>query len=239
MGGQAMDSGCGKITLQGEEIPYLLVRVQSRKRLSLLVDGQGRLQVRTPLRATVRQTEQFIRDNAPWVLQRLAHVQQTNAAKPALQEGSLLPFLDGAVQLRYGAEQIRSCFQVGDQLWVADRHRDQPELTELLERWYRKEARRYLPIRLEAWSARMGMTIARLSIRSQKSRWGSCSSKKTISLNWRLICLPTQVGDYVMVHELSHLRHMNHSPEFWTLVASYLPDYVACRRQLRLFLSPW
>lgn len=239
MSGQAMDSGCGRITLQGKEIPYRLVRVRSRKRLSLLVDRQGMLQVRTPWRVTLRQTEQFIGDHAAWILQRLADVQQTHAAKPTLQEGCCLPFLDGSLQLRYGAEQIRACFQEGNQLWVADRYRDQPELTERLEQWYLGEARRYLPVRLDGWSARMGMTFARLSIRSQKSRWGSCSSNKTISLNWRLICLPTQVGDYVMVHELSHLRHMNHSPAFWTLVASYLPDYVARRRQLRLFLSPW
>ncbi len=234
-----MDSRQGLITLQGKELPYQLVRVRSRKRVSLLVNGEGLLQVRTPWRTPLRQVEQLVCDHETWILQQLSQVQQTNAAQSTLPEGHPLPLLDGFVQLRYGTEQIRPIIREDNQLWVAARYQERSVLTALLEQWYRAEARRYLPLRLQLWSDQMQIPYARLTVRSQKSRWGSCSSRKTISLNWRLVCLPVRVGDYVMVHELSHLRHMNHSPDFWGLVARYLPEYVACRQQLRLFLSPW
>ncbi len=238
MNGTAIASGQGEIVLQGEPFPYLLVRVRSRKRMSLRVDGQG-IQVRIPWRGTLRQAEQFLSDHAAWIRQQLHRVQQASIEKRALQEGNRLPFLDGFLQLRYGTGQIRPLFQEGEQLWVADRLHGVPELVDLLEGWYRQQALPHLSARLAVWSAEMGAPFARLTIRSQKSRWGSCSARKNISLNWRLMCLPIRVGDYVMVHELCHLRHMNHSPEFWAMVASFIPEHLACRRQLRLFSSPW
>ncbi|CAK0762980.1 DUF45 domain-containing protein [uncultured Gammaproteobacteria bacterium] len=225
----------GMVLLCGEEVPYLLVRVRSRRRLSVQVDGQGMLQVRIPWRVTVSQAEQFLGEQAAWIVQQRALAQQ----KPVLQEGAMLPLLDGAVRLHYGAAQIRPLVQEGEQLWVADRCRERSVLAGLLEQWYRYQALQYLPTRLETWSAKMEISFARLVIRSQKSRWGSCSTRQTISLNWRLMCLPIRVGDYVMVHELCHLRHMNHSPDFWAMVARFVPDYLACRQQLRLFSSPW
>ncbi|MBF0460432.1 MAG: M48 family metallopeptidase [Magnetococcales bacterium] len=238
MGGVVTAAGSGVVTWQGETISYLLVRMRSRKRMSLRVDEQGVLQVRVPWRVTVGQAEQFVGEHAPWILQQL-QMRQTRTGKPALQEGGMLPFLDGFLHLHYGTEQIRPLFREGDRLWVAERYRTLPTLTDLLEQWYRRQAHPYLSARLETWSTLMGVPFVRLTVRSQKSRWGSCSARKTISLNWRLMCLPTRLGDYVLVHELCHLRHMNHSPEFWAMVARFVPDYLTCRRQLRLFSSPW
>ncbi|MEO5353059.1 MAG: M48 family metallopeptidase [Magnetococcus sp. XQGC-1] len=239
MSGTVTESGRGVVALHGEEVPYLLVRVRSRKRMSVRVDERGMVQVRIPWRVTVHQTEQFVCDHATWLLGQIRQAQQNKAAQSTLPEGKQLPFLDGHVQLRYGAGQIRPLFQEGEQLWVAERYREQPALTEVLEEWYRQQANHYLPVRLDGLSARMGLSCKGVTIRNQKSRWGSCSARKTISLNWRLICMPTRVGDYVMVHELSHLRHMNHSPAFWSLVASFIPEYLACRRALRQFSPPW
>ncbi|MEO5364693.1 MAG: M48 family metallopeptidase [Magnetococcus sp. DMHC-8] len=236
--GASMDSRQGLIVLQGEEIPYLLVRMRRRKRMSLRVDGQG-LQVRIPWRGGLRQAEQFMTDHAVWILQQLRQAQQAAAAQPGLQEGTRLPFLDGFLQLCFGAGQIRPLVREGEQLWVAAHHRDRSVLTGLLEEWYRQQALLHLPARLAGWSTALDAPFARLTIRSQKSRWGSCSSRKTISLNWRLMCLSTHLGDYVMVHELCHLRYMNHSPAFWAMVARFIPDHLVCRRQLRLFSSPW
>ncbi|MEO5339620.1 MAG: M48 family metallopeptidase [Magnetococcus sp. MYC-9] len=233
-----MASGQGVILLQGREVSYLLVRVRSRKRLGLLLDGQGVLQVRVPWRATQRQAEQFLQAHAPWVLQQLATGEEKRE-RPPLQMGDRLPFLDDTLQLQHGTGQIRPLFREGDRLWVAEGYGSPAELIGLLESWYRQQAHGYLPDRLQSWASRMGLSFARLSIRSQRSRWGSCSSKKSINLNWRLMCLPSWVADYVMVHELCHLSHMNHSPEFWALLARFLPHYPECRRQLRLFSPPW
>lgn len=239
MSSMATGSGRGVVTLHGEEIPYLLVRVRSRKRMSVRVDGQGVVEARIPWRVTVHQTEQFMGEHAAWIVGQVQQARQLQADRSVVQEGSLLPYLDGFLRLRLGVGQIRPLFQEGDQLWVAERHRNLPTLTGLLEAWYRQQARHHLPLRLQEWSVRMGVSCVGVSIRNQKSRWGSCSSRRQISLNWRLICLPTGVGDYVMVHELSHLRHMDHSPAFWSLVASFVPEYADCRKALRAFSLPW
>lgn len=96
----------------------------------------------------------------------------------------------------------------------------------------RHRAVQELPVRVFAMAARFGLTVARVSIRSQRSRWGSCSHRAHISLNWRLIAMPDAVRDYIIVHELMHLKRMDHSPAFWKLVAAACPGYRDARRWL-------
>ena len=99
------------------------------------------------------------------------------------------------------------------------------------EAWAR--ARRELPPRLLSLAADLGLSVAKVSVRNQKWRWGSCSRSGHICLNWRLVDMPDWVRDYVMVHELMHLRRMDHSRRFWKLVASACPDYQRARAWLR------
>jgi len=101
------------------------------------------------------------------------------------------------------------------------------------ERAQRDRANVDLPARLLELAARHGLAVSRISIRNQKWRWGSCSRRAHICLNWRLIDMPHSVRDYVMIHELMHLKRMDHSPRFWKLVAQACPDYQHARRWLR------
>jgi predicted metal-dependent hydrolase len=102
-----------------------------------------------------------------------------------------------------------------------------------LGRWLMTQAREHLPLRLRAVSERTGLHCQRVSIRRQRSRWGSCSRRKTISLNAKLLFLSPSLADYILVHELCHLAEMNHSRRFWALVAKHCPDYRHANRQLR------
>lgn len=97
----------------------------------------------------------------------------------------------------------------------------------------RRTAERELPARLLELAAAHGLTVGRVSIRNQRSRWGSCSSTGTITLNWRLVRMPPGVRDYVMLHELMHLREANHSKRFWRLVASVCPGHAEARAWLK------
>ncbi|MBF0185585.1 MAG: M48 family metallopeptidase [Magnetococcales bacterium] len=160
-------------------------------------------------------------------------------AGQSLCAGDWLPYLDGRLQLLCSGDQLKPIVVRGQRLWIAERHCRATAWQPLLEQWFRRQAALYLPIRLSAWSARMGVDFQRLTIRNPRRRWGSCSVQGSINLNWRLIWLPVRLGDYVLVHELSHLRHMDHSPAFWQLVANYVPDYRECRRQLRQIVLPW
>lgn len=102
-----------------------------------------------------------------------------------------------------------------------------------LEAPYRQAAKEYIPKRAEYYAAQLGVSYNRITIRDQKTRWGSCSGKGNLSFNWRLILAPPKILDYVVVHELCHRREMNHSPRFWALVESILPDYKQSRKWLK------
>src|SRR3989442_391977 len=102
-----------------------------------------------------------------------------------------------------------------------------------VERQLRDRAKRELPSRLCEVAAKHGLAVARVSVRNQRRRWGSCSRSGHICLNWRLIQMPDTVRDYVIVHELMHLKRMDHSPRFWKLVSNACPDFNAARAWLR------
>lgn len=102
-----------------------------------------------------------------------------------------------------------------------------------LEKRYRKAAKEYIPQRVAHYQQFTGGAYERIVIRDQKTRWGSCSSNKTLSFNYRLMLAPPQILDYVVVHELCHLKHMNHSREFWAAVEEVMPDYKIYRKWLR------
>jgi len=103
-----------------------------------------------------------------------------------------------------------------------------------LEERYRALARDYIEQRVAYYAAKTGGKYSSISIRSQKTRWGSCSSRGTLSFNWRLILAPPVILDYVVVHELCHLKHMNHSSDFWNTVAEFMPDYKIRKKWLKL-----
>jgi len=99
----------------------------------------------------------------------------------------------------------------------------------------RAEAARQLPVRLLELAKAFGLDVARVSVRNQRWRWGSCSRKGLICLNWRLVTMPDWVRDYVLIHELMHLKRLDHSPKFWKLVAAACPNYQEARAWLRTY----
>jgi predicted metal-dependent hydrolase len=103
----------------------------------------------------------------------------------------------------------------------------------LLEKRYRKSAADYFTLRVQHYESIMGVQHKKIVIRDQKTRWGSCSTTGTLSFNWRLMLAPSEVIDYVVVHELCHFRHMDHSKDFWACVESVMPDYRTHKQWLR------
>lgn len=101
------------------------------------------------------------------------------------------------------------------------------------EQWLRTEGAERFQQKTAFWAARMKVTYGRITIRDQKTRWGSCSSRGNLNFNWRLLLMPERVMDYVIVHELAHRREMNHSAAFWQIVETYLPDYRERRQWLK------
>jgi hypothetical protein len=156
---------------------------------------------------------------------------------------------DGSLRVtvpRWGSRREASAFVERERAWIAkqrqrlerdgvarDDEATKPWADPNISREARDRAKRNLPVRLLALAREEGLTVRKVSVRNQKSRWGSCSPNGHICLNWRLVLLPDAVRDYVLVHELMHLRRMDHSPAFWKLVARACPDYQAHRAFLR------
>jgi predicted metal-dependent hydrolase len=143
---------------------------------------------------------------------------------------------------RWGSKREAAAFVERERAWIekqrrrADQERAQPKppsISPEVERDLRRRAKLELPLRLFELAANHRLTVARVSIRNQRWRWGSCSRAGHISLNWRLMTMPDWVRDYIIVHELMHLKRMDHSPRFWALVAKAFPRYQEARRWLR------
>ncbi|HEX4364210.1 MAG TPA: SprT family zinc-dependent metalloprotease, partial [Solirubrobacteraceae bacterium] len=143
--------------------------------------------------------------------------------------GATLPYLGGRLELISEAGRTRA-HRSGDTLRVPA----EPELASVaIERWYRRAAAKEIAPRLDVAAQTLGTTYSALSIRGQRTRWGSCSARGAMSFNWRLLLAPEAVLDYVVWHEACHLRVMDHSPVFWALVRRHCPGYEEQRRWLR------
>ena len=225
------------------EIPYLFKRVPRRRRVHIVVNDDATIEVRAPWRFGLPRAREALRENSRWVVETLQSVQERLARRPRLVTGARLPLLDESLRLdvRITAQldlfsdslPLRSrAERRGATLRVSAGSLGDEELRALIERWYRGEAATHLASRVEHYAPRLGVRPSRVSVRAQRSRWGSCSGKGTVSLNWRLMMVPGELVDYVVVHELCHLRHMNHSPQFWAMVGDTIPDFRQRRRRL-------
>ena len=139
---------------------------------------------------------------------------------------------------RWGSKREASAFVASQQAWIQrqlQRVADAPSVPgrAVLDRAAWQRAKRELPPRLLELAARHGLAVSHVSVRNQRWRWGSCSPEGHICLNWRLVTMPDWVRDYVLIHELMHLKRMDHSPKFWKLVAAACPHYEAARAWLR------
>lgn len=226
------------IHLDGRGVPYTL-RVSARARvLRFVIRPERGLEVVAPRGTSQARIEQALRDKARWILSTLDRVERETAAAapPPLVDGLVLPFAGRALTLRLQTGAPAGRFRArlaGDILTLTLADTAQETIRAALTRWYRHEARTLFAERLDLWNATYRYAYGRVSIKEQKSRWGSCSRQGNLNFNWRLLLAPLPVLDYVVIHELCHLKELNHSARFWQLVAVTCPAYAAHRRWLR------
>ena len=220
-----------RIALAGRDVPYILRRSQ-RRTIGLTIDQRG-LRVGAPVRATLGDIEALIHQHGQWVLDKLDVWQQRPTAAPlAIRDGLVLPFLGGQLVVRLAVGANRA-------LWSGDGRQLSLALAPgsdgrvVLERALRDKARRLFRERLALFAPQLGVPMPSLSLSSARTRWGSCSALGNIRLNWRLIFFPQPLVDYVVIHELAHLKEMNHSPKFWSVVEQLCPDWQVRRRDLK------
>ncbi|MFH1034602.1 MAG: SprT family zinc-dependent metalloprotease [Pseudomonadota bacterium] len=236
------------VNYQGREIAFRLL-FSRRRGLGLCLDPEVGLVVRAPLGMDPARVDDLVLAKAPWVLKHLESLARRGLPPPprAYHGGEVFAFqgrdlvlevLAGGRGGRARVEHLRERLVVvlGQELGEQARPL---AVRRALGLWYRRQAALLLPPRAVFFARALGLaTPPPVLVRDQKRRWGSCNAKGELRLNWRLVMAPPELYDYVAAHEACHLRVPDHSPSFWGLLASLVPDCRARRRRLNQ-LGPW
>ena len=196
---------------------YRIRRSDRARRVRVSVDHDGMVEVVLPPRSPERHAAEAVRRLAPWIERRKAAV--ARAVAEVAREPGTLPYLGETLRLVPEPGRTR-VHRRGDALLVPA-----GDPREALERWYRRQAKTEIAVRLDAATARYGTSYTGLTIRGQRTRWASRSSSGGMSFNWRLLLAPPEILDYVVEHEVAHIEVMDHSPRFWRLLASRSPQW--------------
>jgi predicted metal-dependent hydrolase len=201
---------------------------RARRLIVKVHPSTGEVSVVAPSQRALDRALDFAQGEAPWIARQLARVPTPIALRP----GAHVPFQgrDHAILKREGGRG--PVVHDADAATITVGGRDEHAQRRLID-YLKHEARRVLEERSHDYAARIDARVRRVSVRDTASRWGSCSVKKTISYSWRLILAPPFVADYVVAHEVAHLRELNHGPRFWRLVRSLVPDIEAPQAWLR------
>jgi predicted metal-dependent hydrolase len=200
-----------------EEIPYRVRRVARARRVKVRVDPQHGVEVILPPRTPLRVAGAAVAELTPWIEGQLAELSR---ARERVGRDGTLPYLDERLVAVPEAGRVRA-HRRGATLLIPTGDAALPAI----ERWYRRAARAEISGRLDAACALLGTPYAGLTIRNQRTRWASCASGGAMSFNWRLLLGPGHVLDYVVWHEVCHLRIADHSPAFWALLEKHCPAW--------------
>ncbi|MDD1703423.1 MAG: M48 family metallopeptidase [Methanoregula sp.] len=206
--------------------------IRSRRRtISLEITKDAALIVRAPLRAPETYIRQLILEKREWIEKKMAEIKK----RPVLPERHFVtgePFLFlGKIYPLEILSGSDAGISLGEKLYVGERRL--PEIRTLLRTWYAERAKEILPARIAGYSAILDYRPKKIRISDTRRRWASCSTSGTLSFCWRLVLAPPEVIDYVIVHELVHMRQPDHSPRFWEKVRAAMPDYEIRKAWLR------
>ena len=207
-----------------------LVR-SKRRTIALIIERDGSFTVRAPMRASHSAIETFIKQKEDWITRTREKIKSTRPTqKKQYADGEKFMLLGSFFDLKLVAPQRPSLrFDKGFTLSRAAQIKGEAIFT----RWYKARALEVISERVKQYSQQYDFVPRQVKISSAKTRWGSCSSNGTLNFTWRLVMAPLEVIDYVVVHELAHLRVKNHSSKFWKVVESICPEYKKQRKWLR------
>lgn len=212
-----------EVDLLGESVTYEVRRSDEATEPRIDVDIRG-VTVVLPQESST-DPEALLGENAAWVVEKKRKYDSYREQVPErrFEAGAMFPYLgklhEVVVERRSTSDVVEGTFR------LAEHHVEQTSVKRALEMLYRRKARERFEARADHYAAEMGVEYEQIEIRNQRTKWGSCSTTGTLGLNWRLMMAPPNVVDYIIIHELAHLRESNHTDAFWSLVAEHDPDY--------------
>jgi predicted metal-dependent hydrolase len=220
-----------RMMLGESDLQYVLVRRRGRRGVGLKVDESG-LTVSAPVTMPLSRVEAYVRESERWVCRKITEWRGRQIPDVSFGEGSPLPYLGESLVLRVEPAARNHAELVGIELLAGVRQDSEDIVKRTVVTWYKRMAQAYLSQRMMALSLAAGIAPPRFLLSSAMGRWGSCNSRREVRLAWRLMKAPRELIDYVVCHELAHLRHMNHSAAFWAEVERQCPDYRRLRAEL-------
>lgn len=227
-----------EISFGGLRATYDIVRC-ARKTLGVVINPDGKVVVRAPYSTGQSRIDDFVEHFTPWAFKHLARCKQACPSR-AFVTGESLPYLGKKYKLKVVAGEagalpvltggrilVYVAAGLGDEL-------QRETVRQTLAWWYKEQARQIMTLRVEELAGRLGARPAAVKVKRQARRWGSCTARGVINLNWQLIMVPSEVLDYVIIHELCHLKVHGHQREFWEYVAQTAPDYKKLRKWLKV-----
>lgn len=209
-------------------LDYTIKKHKRAKRISIKISSAGEVSVTIPYYASKKEAERFIFQKKDWITSTLARI-ESKKPKYTFSKGEKIPFLGGELDLNiiekdisYPKGIINSELLV---IFVPHNQNTKKVIRETIIKTLKKNFRDIVTEAVEEYIQEYGYEYNRIAIKDNKSNWGSCSSKKNLNFNWKLIFAPLDIIDYVVVHEICHLKEQNHSKDFWDLVAKEFPDY--------------
>lgn len=228
------------------DVSYAIVRSAKRRRISIEVCA-GKVVVRAPQGVADTILLAFLQQKIMWVVRKVAEQQlvlqqaPTQDAVPLYAPGLVLPLMDSTLCLVVGMGPRAAVHRVDDQLHVLLSTRSalvsssmrEAHIKRLVVRWYQQHALQVLTHKTRVLAESLGLTCTQVTVKATRSKWGHCTVSGAIQYNWLILLAPEAVVDYLVAHEVSHLRHHNHSDRFWALVESVCPDFKQQRAWLK------
>ncbi|MCO1604018.1 M48 family metallopeptidase [Desulfosporosinus nitroreducens] len=225
-----------QLTIRDHTIPYEERRSTRYRRITLSI-LEDRVRISAPKNVSAKQLKDLVNAKQEWILKHWLVKQDAMKSPARYIDGEQFLYRGNTIELkiiRYPRKLIR-VFLEGQSL-VVNLPMDLLEqdcasnIMEALKLWYKAQARKILQDKLDIQAKRMQVSFQTFRLKEQKTRWGSCSSKGNLNLNWRIIMAPDPAMDYIIIHELAHLTHLNHSNQFWQRVAEFMPEYADWRK---------
>ena len=226
------------ITWGGTLLTYTVRRSARRKKtVAVTVDPAGNVLVVAPEGIAIGRIEAIVTRKAEWITRRIRRVRE-HSPLPSPREfvsGESVLYLGRHYRLKVDSAGRGEAKLRGGWLYVPAGAKGQQtaQVRAALVSWFRRHAAQRLPKRAEAWRSKVGVPMPRVIVADQQKRWGSCDQRGAIRLNWRIMQAPMRLIDYVVVHELVHLRHRGHGRDYWQAVGRVMPDYERRREELR------
>lgn len=212
-------------------LPFLLRRsARARTRITARLGSDGMLTITLPKRAGAEEVLAALCNKKRWLTELAYRLHQQEGVIKDIRDGRSILYLGELLEVVFLSGSSPACFLDNKGLTVTHPSNGHAAV---LKQWLIQSAKDTINKRIRVHALKMGVSVRQVTLRDQKTRWGSCSTSGSISLNWRLVMAPPQVLDYVVIHELAHLQHMNHSKNFWSKVSQFFPDYKEARLWLK------